>query len=461
MHVAIIGNGVAGMEAAMSLRSRDADCRITLISEESDHFFSRTALMYVMSGQMAYKDIEPLERDAYENLRLRRVRARVTGLDTAAKQLTLSQGEPITYDKLLIACGSRPRPAPFWPGYSELKGIGHFVTLQDLEWLEQEIHPDNGYDRPEREWEHVVDGVDSPYARRPSTFSQTGNRAKKPTVIGGGLIGVEVIETMLAAGLNPRFLIREEWFWPIALDTRESAWIAERLREHGVIVNLEENVEEFEGEHGNVARILTDRGTRETDLVVIAIGVVPNTDWLADSGIERDKGGGILVDKSLKTNVDDVYACGDCASVEWFNGWVRPEQLWYTGRDQGRIAARAILGDAVEYSRGTWYNSAKLMDIEYTTAGLVNMRVEGEQTWFYEERGTVRSTTRIIHKDGRVIGFNFLGRRWDHEVCLRWLDERRPLSWVLEHLNEARFDTEFVPPLVIPYDASRDVIQGA
>ncbi|MEZ4238818.1 MAG: hypothetical protein R3F59_22225 [Myxococcota bacterium] len=60
------------------------------------------------------------------------------------------------------------------------------------------------------------------------------------------------------------------------------------------------------------------------------------------------------------------------------------------------------------------------------------------------------STTRIVHADGRVVGFNFLGRRWDHEVCVRWIEERRSLEHVLAHLNEARFDTEFVPALALP-----------
>lgn len=455
MHVVIIGNGVAGMEAALTLRSRDAKARITIVSEESHHFFSRTALMYVLSGQMSHRDIEPLERGTYERLRLERVRARATGVDTAARQVLLAGGlAPLPYDKLLIACGSRPRPAPFWGGYGELAGIGHFVTLQDLAWLEQELHLKSTADRPVQELAHLAHtSADSPYQPREASAAARGTVAQRPVVIGGGLIGIEVVETMLAAGLKPTFLIREDWFWPIALDVREGAWIAEQLRHHGVDVRLGENVERFEGTDGAVSRVVTDVETHDTDLVVIAIGVVPNTDWLEGSGIERDSGGGIVVNERLEASAPDVLACGDCASVRWSNGWVRPEQLWYTGRDQGRVAARSLLGDETSYARGTWYNSAKLMDVEYTTAGLVNMSVEGEDSWFFEETGRVRSTTRIVHQGGRVIGFNFLGRRWDHERCIRWIEERRPLAWVVEHLDEARFDTELVPPLQIPPSA--------
>ena len=102
-----------------------------------------------------------------------------------------------------------------------------------------------------------------------------------------------------------------------------------------------------------------------------------------------------VVDAGLATSVDGIFAAGDCAAVRWYHGARMPEQLWYTARDQGRAAARRLCGDANEYARGLWYNSAKLMDIEYTTAGLVSMNVEGERTWSYEERGAVRSTISV------------------------------------------------------------------
>ena len=78
MNVVIIGNGVAGMEAALALRGARPDARITIVSEESDHFFSRTALMWVHAGQLSHRDIEPLERDAYARHGFERVRVRAT-----------------------------------------------------------------------------------------------------------------------------------------------------------------------------------------------------------------------------------------------------------------------------------------------------------------------------------------------------------------------------------------------
>jgi len=439
------------MEAALAVREREPDWEITLVSEESDHFFSRTALMWVFSGQMSHRDIEPLERDAYQRLGFGRVRARATGIDVAKRRVSLAGGGgPIEYDRLLIASGSRARAAP-WPG-SDARGVGHFVTMQDLDWYEREVH--GGVSRggaPPRPNAHLdASSDDSPYRLRETAAQRRAQLARQPAVIGGGLIGIEAVEVAVAAGLRPHFFIREEWFWPIALDPRESRWIAERMGQHGVEVHLEHEITALEADaDGNVAAVRTNQGRYETDCVVVAIGVAPNTDWLAGSGIEIEERGGIVVDDGLRTSAPDVFAAGDCASVRWFDGTQRPEQLWYTARDQGRVAGRRLLGDSPRYERGTWYNSAKLMDIEYTTAGLVNWNLDRERNWFFEEKGRVHSTTRVVLQDDCVVGFNMLGRRWDHNVLIGWIEERRRLDWVLGHLNEAAFDTELVPPLRI------------
>jgi len=475
VRIVIIGNGVAGIEAALVVREREPSWDITIVSEESDHFFSRTALMWVHTGQLSHRCIEPHERDLYERMEFRRVRARAVGIDVEARAVRLAGGrDSLPFDRLLIASGSRPRPAP-WDG-SDLRGVGHFVTHQDLAWLENETYggPSHGGPPPNPDAHLSATTDDSPYRVRPDGFAARGGPPKHPAVIGGGLIGIEAVEVLVTAGLKPKFLIREDWFWPMALDEAESTWIADRMRHHGVDVRLNENVEALIGEDA-IERMKTDQGEHDCDCCVIAIGVIPNTEWLGDAAhaegdetyreggagrIAVDRRGGIVVDAGLQTSVEGVFAAGDCASVPWYHGAKMPEQLWYTARDQGRVAGRRLCGDRAEYRRGLWYNSAKLMDIEYTTSGLVSMNVEGERNWFFEERGAVRSTLRVVSVDDRVIGFNALGRRWDHTVWNRWIEEHRPLRWVLDHLAEASFDTEFVPRLVVPEAAKREEPAG-
>lgn len=416
MHYVIVGNGVCGIEAALALRGREVGARISVVSDEHDHFFSRPALMYVFCGQLRLQDTEPYDRGLYERMGFERVQGRVRSLEAAGRRLLFEDGRELGYDKLLLAVGSKARRAP-WPG-SDGPGLHSFVTLRDLEGLDRE-------------------------ARR-------GGRA---VVIGGGLIGVEVAEILHQRGLRVAFVVRENWYFPLALDANESALVAEHMRGAGIDVRLGASADEILRDAGGRVRgVRLASEELACDLVVCAIGVVPNTGFLASSGLALSQGGAIEVDEALRASQPGVWAAGDCANVTWADGSRRPEQLWYTARDQGRVAARSMLGDEAAYRRGAWYNSAKFFDIEWTTAGWVpallnwdntpNDPGPGLRTWFQRVPGRFESQ-RIVVKDGRVVGFNMLGSRWDHEPLLRFVHERRDLDYVLAHLHEAQFDEEF------------------
>jgi len=405
----IIGNGVAGINAAGAIRRRDDSADIIVISSESDYFFARTALMYVHCGQMSEADVRPFGPDHYTRMRFHRVRARVTSLLVDERKLVLDDGRLFSYDRLLIAAGSVPRMLD-WPG-ADLDGVGNFVTWQNLEWMREK--------------------------------AATSRRA---VIVGGGLIGVEVAEVLLQAGLDVTMVIRENWYWPIALDQSEGEMVQQHLESHGCKLRLKTECEEIIGRNGRVVGLKTNKGDIiDCDMVVFTIGVMPQTNWLKDSGVVLDDSGGIVVDDQLTTSAPDVWAAGDCASVVWFNGVRRPEQLWYTSRDQGLIAGANMCGSRKVYKRGTLYNSAKFFDLEYTTAGLVNFDLDGEQNWYHREPGTCFSMRVTYRPDNCVAGFNMIGRRWDHRVLVGWIQEKRSLDWVLGRLEEALFDEEFMP----------------
>jgi len=417
VHYVIVGNGVAGIEAALALRARDGGARITLVSAEHDHFFSRPALMYVFAGQTSLRDTEPHDRGLYERMRFERVSRRVASLDAPGRALVFEDASRLAYDRLLVAVGSKGRRAP-WPG-ADGPGLHYFVTLRDLEALDRE--------------------------------ARAGMRA---VVVGGGLIGVEVAEVLHDRGLHVSFVIREGWYFPVALDRNEATLVAEHLRAHGVDVRLGASLEAVvRAGDGRIRAVrLAAGGEVAADLVVATIGVVPNTGFLVGGALRLAASGAIETDEALRASAPDVWAAGDCANVTWADGSRRPEQLWYTARDQGRLAARSMLGDDVAYRRGTLYNSAKFFDLEYTTAGDVPVSIgpdgdpvvpqAGLRTWFQRVPGRFESQ-RIVVKGERVVGFNMLGSRWNHEPLIEWIHERRPLEWVLKHLREAQFDEEF------------------
>ncbi len=417
--VVIIGAGVCGIEAALALRRREPETPITIVTDEHDHFFSRPALMYVFAGQMTLRDTEPYDRELFARMGFERRRGRVTSVEAGARRVTFAGGASLAFDRLLLAVGSRARPAP-WPG-ADGPGVHAFVTLGDLERLDAAARP--------------------------------GGRA---VVIGGGLIGVEAAEILKHRGLRVTFVIRQTWYYPVALEAREGALVAEHLRAHGIDVRLETTVEAVVRDAGNAVRAVRMGGEDvPCDLVVAAVGVVPNTAFLEGGPVALAANGAIEVDDRLRARLDGVWAAGDCANVTWIDGSRRPEQLWYTARDQGRAAAASMAGDATAYRRGTWYNSAKFFDLEYTTAGWVPIVLDGQNravaveagvtTWFQRAPGALASE-RIVCRGDRVVGFNMLGGRWNHERFLEWIDERRTLAFVLDHLHEAQFDEEFERP---------------
>ncbi len=426
-HYIVVGNSIAGIEAAIALRARDRAAKITVISYEHAHPFARVSLMYLFCGQLSLKDTQFYPEDLYDRMRFDRVLDRVTAVNAAARSVTLQSGATLTYDRLLLAIGSVARRLPWAGAYEDPdRFMHHFVTLPDYKALDAAAKP-----------------------------------GMSVAVIGGGLIGVESAEVLHLRGLKTHFLIREPWYFPVALDGAEAEVVATHVRHHGLDCRTDCPIDGYERKGKKV--VLKGKESIEVDLVVGAIGVVPATAFLAGSGVDVNPQSGAIEtgDNLESTSAPGVFAAGDCAQVTWPDGARRPEQIWYTSRDQGRAAAAAMLGDEVKYRRGTWYNSAKFFDIEYTTAGFIPFAKpnkhagaggtpdgEGWQTWYQQVPGKA-VTQRIVTRHGIVKGFNGLGTRWDHQVWMRWVQERRPLAWVLEHMNEARFDEEFLEPFTV------------
>ncbi len=422
MRHVIIGNGITGITAARTIRQLDDDAEIIVISDESPYFFARTALMWVYMRQLPLSSLEPYERREWDELRITHRQGRVTGIDPESKNLTFDQGDPLSYDRLLLTVGGKP--AMFgWPG-QDLEGVCNMTTLGDLGKLE---------------------------AVRP--------RLKRAVVAGGGLIGLEMVEMMLHDHVPVTFLIREPWYWHLMLSREEGEIVHQRIRSHGVNLVLEDEVKQIQGtEQGQVAAVITKGGqTLPCELVGFATGVQANTDLARSSGIACARG--IQIDRSMCTDQPDIFAAGDCAELQWGDGTIRLEQLWYSGIRQGQAAGRAMLGYPVNYDPGVPYNSAQFLFLDYLNVGwmsgarfappdhLGGMPEEGLGEFFFQAEGHPESI-RIAHRpDGSrpVLGFSMLGPRWDSEVLIRWIEQRRPLDWVLGNLSQASFNEEFRP----------------
>lgn len=413
-HTVIIGNGIAGTTCARHLRKRSDD-PITIISSESEHFFSRTALMYVYMGHMRFQDIKPYEDWFWDKNRLSLRQGHVEQVDTERKELVLRGGQTMSYDRLVLALGSKPNKFG-WPG-QDLKGVQGLYSKQDLELLEENTDP---------------------YGSE--------QRVKRAVIIGGGLIGIELAEMLLTRGIPVTFLVREKHFWGNVLPKEESEMVMRHMSEHHVDLRLETELDEIlPDSNGRVKAVKTKGGeTIDCQLVGLTAGVSPNIDFLKESVIETERG--VLVDRRMQTNISEVYAIGDCAQFRAPVPGRRPiEQVWYTGRMMGEALAKTLSGEPTEYRPGHWFNSAKFFDIEYQTYGWVFPQPKEGERHFYWEHPDGKKSIRLNYRadSGIFIGVNSFGIRLRHELLDRWLSEERDVEYVLEHMRDANFDPEF------------------
>lgn len=407
-HLVIIGNGITGVTVARHVRKL-SDKKITIVSSESAHFFSRPALMYIFMGHMRYKDTKPYEDWFWQKNRIELVQGFVTEIDTDNKALKLQSGTAIKYDQLVIATGSVSNKFG-WPG-QDLPGVLGLYSLQDVELLEK--------------------------------YSADAQRA---VIVGGGLIGIEMAEMLLARKIPVTMLVREKSYWDNILPQRESQLVTRHVLEHGIDLRCDTNLKEIlAGPDGRACAVTTDKGEEiACEIVGLTPGVSPNVAVVKNSKIEV--GRGVLVNEFLETNIPGVYAAGDCAEI------VTPEsernkieQLWYTGRMQAKALAKTLCDERTEYERGIWFNSAKFLDIEYQTYGFVsNVPREGESS-FYWEHADGRMCLHMVYntENHQLVGVNIFGIRLRHQLFEKWIGENRTLEYVLEHLPEANFDPEF------------------
>lgn len=408
MRIVIIGNGIAGVTAARFIRKR-SDHEILLISDESEEFFSRTALMYIYMGHMREKDIRPYEPWFWEKNRINRLRNRVHSIDYQSKSLVTAEQQKVNYDVLIIATGSVSNRFG-WPG-QDLDGVGGLYHLQDLEKMER---------------------------------YSTG--LKRAVIVGGGLIGIEMAEMFHSRHIPVTFLVRERSFWDAVLPSEESAMVTRHIREHGVDLQLGVSLQEIQDDGtGRCGAVRTSDGENiPCGFVGLTAGVRPNIDFLKNSGIDINRG--ILVDKYLKTNMPDVYAIGDCAELrEPDPGRRAIEAVWYCGRMMGETVAHTITGNPAIYQPGIWFNSAKFFDIEYQVYGDIRTNLPEEQATVYWEHPAGKKSIRInYHRaSGAVSGFNLMGIRYRHEVCEKWIRTQTSVETVLSNLGLANFDPEF------------------
>ena len=365
----LIGAGPASVRAAETLRKADPDCTITMIGLEQEAPYSRMALPYYLSGIIEDHGTH-LRKTAghFEGLGISHVQAKVEKVEPDNHRVCLDNGQQYSYDKLMIATGSRPANSPF-PG-ADNDGVLNCWTLADARAILKTMKP-----------------------------------GSKVALLGAGFVASIIIEAMVKKGVDLTVMMgRTGRMVSRMMDEPAGDMIKSWCESKGVTTILPSSIKSIEA---GPALKRDDDSLTPYDLIVVATGVYSNIEFLEGSGIKTDNG--ILVDAGLHTNIDDIYAAGDVAQgLDFSTGGQSVHAIQPTAVDHGRIAAINMMGGDSTYKGSL---SMNVLD----TAGLVSSSfgswggVEGgESACLLDVDGY--KYIRLNFKDDLLVGAVTVGR---------------------------------------------------
>ena len=399
MDYVVVGAGPAGVLAVETLRKTDAEGKITLIGAEDEPPYSRMAIPYLLEGNIEEAGTHLRKgADHYRNLNIEVLRnQRVAKVDPEARQGVLENGDSRSYDKLLLATGSRPITPPV-PGLDQ-DGIYPCWTLAHARLVKEKLTAGA----------HVV-------------------------LIGAGFIGTIILDAIGSHELTLTVVEAETHMTPRMMNLTGGDVIKSWCASKNVSVLTSTLVEAVEaGGERKFTLKLNNGDTLPADLIVTATGVEAILDYLAGSGIETDEG--ILVNDRLQTNVPDVYAAGDCAQgIDFSTGGFSVHAIQPTAADHGRIAGLNMAGQAVAYRGSLIMNVIATLGLTTYSFGQW-MGVEGGEHGEFLDQEKSRYI-RLEFKDDLLVGAINIGA-FEHVGVLRGMIQNRiPLGEWKEKLKE-------------------------
>ena len=343
MKIVIVGGVAGGATAAARLRRLDETAEIVVFERSGFVSYANCGLPYYIGGVIEDQEELTLQtpESFYERFRVQmKVHHEVTAIDRSAKTVTvrnLATGEVFqeSYDKLLLAPGARPTQ-PALPGV----GLDRLFTLRTVE--------------------------DTLRIRR---FVDT-QHPKSVVLAGGGFIGLELAENLRERGLDVTIVQRPKQLMT-PFDADMAALIHREVRAHGVRLALGHTVEGFAESEGGVQVLLKDEQPLQADMVILAIGVTPDSRLAAEAGLELGLKGSILVNDRMQTSDPDIYAVGDAVQVNHFVAG-QPALIALAGpaNKQGRIAADNMAGGDSRYKGSQGSSVLKIFDLTAAATGL-------------------------------------------------------------------------------------------
>jgi nitrite reductase (NADH) large subunit len=393
MGYVVVGSGVAGTTAVEEIRKRDKEGKITLFTEEDLPFYWRIRLIEYLAGELDEKGLLSKKEEWYRDQRVDlRLKTRIVGGDPRKKILLDEEGEAISYDKLLIATGSRSFVPPIQGG--DKKGVFALRSIKD--------------------------------AREIAAWAKGCQEA---VIIGGGLLGLEAGNSIRKRGVKVTVVEFFPRLLPRQLDVDGAGRLQTMMEGLGFSFRLGAKTEEILGD-GKVEGVSLEGGERiPASMVIISAGVRPNLDLARAMGVETDKG--IKINDRLQTNLQDIYAAGD---VIEFKGM--PYGIWPAALEQGKVAGINMAGGEESYQGTVMATTLKVVGIELASAGEIDVEKKFESKVHQGER----FYKKIVLDGNRIIGCIMLGEKRGFARITRLMAEKRDVAHVKGEILSDGFD---------------------
>jgi len=363
MKYVIIGNSAAAIGTVQGIREYDKDGQIVLISDEEYHTYSRPLISYWLKGAVTEENMRYRDEDFYEKYDVDTLLGtKVVKIDPSKKAVVIENGNEISYDKLMVATGSKP-----------------FVP------------PMEGLDRVEKKFTFMT--LDSAKSVKEAVFE-----GAKVLIVGAGLIGLKAAEALEHYGADMTVIDLAERILPSILDEDASAIMQKHIESKGVKFILGTSVKEFSEQ----SALLNNGETVEFDMVILAVGVRPNTELVDEAGGKVNRG--IVTDsKQAVEGLRDVYAAGDCTeSYDITTGQQKIMAILPNAFMQGNAAGKNMAGKETYYLNAIPMNAIGFFGLHIITAG----SYDGEAYVVTDSRENYK---KLVVKDGELKGFILMG----------------------------------------------------
>ncbi|WPD24905.1 MAG: FAD-dependent oxidoreductase [Candidatus Electrothrix scaldis] len=391
MEYVIVGGSVAAASGLAAIRRNRPQAEIRVVTDEAIPFYYRPLIPYLLDGSRTADEILFAEQPmAGKETEL--VHDRCLRIDAQKQVIELQSGKELTYEKLLLAAGGVPiMPLHDLPGISS-KGVFTLRSMDDALRIREYLP-----------------------------------NCRNAIIIGGGLVGIKATEALNRVGFPSITVIeQQEQILPHRADQVAAKEIAARLRQNGVSLRTNETVAEIINAEGKVSAVRLKSGeTIPADMVIVGIGVRPNTDFLAESGISMDYG--VQVDSKMRTSVPNIYAAGDLVRFkDQATGEEAVSGLWSNAVHTGRVAGSSMSGGRSEMPPLlSVMNSTEISGLALVSAGRLDN--PGDQfTLFAESKG--ENYRKLLFDKDRLVGLLFLGNVNKAGVYINLIRNRIPLG---------------------------------